>query len=96
MDLHHRPSTAELTAELDGTARRALDARVPFASRKEVERYSQLLPNLYDDRGPIEYPATRISRQRTSKISRQSKAVRLRRTALLALLPGGCGTTLIY
>ena len=67
MDLHHRPSTAELTAELDGTARRALDARVPFASRKEVERYSQLLLNLYDDRGPIEYPTTRISRQRTSR-----------------------------
>ena len=61
MDLDHRPSTAELTAELDGTARRALDARVPFASRKEVERYSQLLPNLYDDRGPIEYPTTRIT-----------------------------------
>ena len=61
MDLDHRPSTAELTAELDGTARRALDARVPFASRKEVERYSQLLPNLYDDRGPIEYPTTRLT-----------------------------------
>ena len=61
MDLHHRPSTAELSAELDGTARRALDARVPFASRKEVERYSQLLPALYDDRGPIEYPTTRLT-----------------------------------
>ena len=61
MDLHHRPSTAELTAELDGTAQRALDARVPFASRKEVERYSQLLPTLYDDRGPIEYPTTRTT-----------------------------------
>ena len=34
---------------------------MPFASRKEVERYSQLLPALYDDRGPIEYPTTRLT-----------------------------------
>ena len=59
MDLHRRPSTAELSAELEGTERRA--ARVPFASRKEVERYSQLLPTLYDERGPIEYPTVRIA-----------------------------------
>ena len=47
MDIDHRPSTVELSAELDGAARRALDATVPFASRKEVERYSQL-PALMD------------------------------------------------
>ena len=61
MDLQGRPTTAELSAELEGTARRARDARVPFASRKEVERYSQLLPTLYDERGPIEYPTVRIA-----------------------------------
>ena len=61
MDLQGRPSTAELSAELEGTARRARDARVPFASRKEVERYSQLLPTLYDEHGPIEYPTVRIA-----------------------------------
>ena len=61
MDLQGRPTTAELSAELEGTARRARDARVPFASRKEVERYSQLLPTLYDERRPIEYPTVRIA-----------------------------------
>ena len=61
MDLQGRPTTAELSAELEGTARRARDPRVPFASRKEVERYSQLLPTLYNERGPIEYPTVRIA-----------------------------------
>ena len=42
MDLNHRPSTAQLSAELDGAAQRALDATVPRATRKEVERYSEL------------------------------------------------------